>query len=341
MNKQHIHWFTLIIEHQYFKNNECTIFDLLPVYETQRILKNYGIRFQKYQNKYHAYAEVDSSKKIGEELKNTEDLYFQLINSDPNFNNYTDITSQKKEQSVSYITNSEIINRLNKETSVAPKTYLEVRSLRFNLSIPEKKITTIIIKTDNQEIYNQKFSEEQSNIPVDITAFGIGVYELWINGVLSNKFIGLSNTLSTNCYGILHIKMRNILESLKENTIPLLKIFFNARSTFREYVIIVPEDKKIEIKNIEIEASEDEQYKKPKKELYLGNQKANVFTSTNAIKFSQLPKKHAVLKIEYNNQFSDALLELEMKLPVPAISSIIKKEKNNENVYYSQSVIYV
>ncbi|WP_303315351.1 hypothetical protein Q4Q34_15465 [Flavivirga abyssicola] len=338
----HQHWFTIRIEHQYFYNNECDIFELLPMHETRRIMKNYGIRFQKLGHQYYAYAVVAPSKKIWEELQRAEDLYFQLINTDQNFDNYTNVNLPKKEGSVLYITNSEVTNTLKEEETVSPLP-LETRPLRFNVKASITETTSVIIKNSKgQDIFSQQSLKNQSDIPIDISAFGAGIYQLWIDGSLTSTFFGTSQILHTNCYGILHIQMRNIQESLKENTIPSLKVNFESRATFWEYVVIVPKDKKIEIQNMSIESVDSEEYKTSEKKIILGNQEAShVFTSTNAIKLNQKPEKYATLKIRYTNQFSDTLQELDMKMPVPGVSSIITENENNENLYYSQTIIYV
>ena len=342
VQKKHIHWFTLFIEHHYFQNNECPIFDLAATQETQRILKNYGIRFQKIKNEYYAYAEVASSKKIWEELNTADDLFFQLINTDPNFNNYTDVLLPQKENTLLYVTNHEVQNRFNEEVITSSKNTLNVSPLRFNITVSKTEKVSVSVKKNGQEIVNQISPEKQATVFINIQSHGTGVYEVWIDDVLTNTFYGTSEILHQNCYGILHIKMRNIVESLKENTLPTLKLNFNARATFREYIVVIPKDKKIEIKNMEIESIENEDYKAPEKRMVLGNQEeANVFTSVNAIQLSQKPQKHAVLKIQYTNQFSDVVSELDMLMPVPSTSSIVTQKVNNENVYYSQTIIYV
>lgn len=342
MMKKHEHWFTLEIKHPYFYNEECPVFDLLPTPETLRIMKNYDIRFQKLNNQYHFYAAIDPSKKIWEELNTAEDLFFQLINSDPSFDTYTNIVLPKKEDAITYITNTKIVNRFSDEMAIVPETNLSVRPLVFNQPVSKDDATNIILKKDNQEIFTGQSQEKQTIIPVDIRAFGNGVYELWINGSLTTNFFGSASSLTTNCYGILHINMRNVLESLKENTLPVLTANFDVRDTYKEYLVIVPNNKKINIKSMHIESPENEEYAAPEKKMVFDNQEeATVFTSINPIALQQKVINHPVLKIQYTHQFSDVLLELDIKMPTPKVTSVITKTKNNENAYYSQTIIYV
>jgi len=338
----HHHWFTLEIEHEYFQNNECPVFELLPMSETLRIMKNYGMRFQKEGNRYKGHAEVRPSRKIWEELRMAEDLYFLLINTDQNFDNYTNVSLPKKEGTVVYVTNSEPVNRFSNRESVVPQTDLDIRSLRFNVKVSIKESVFVVVKNNQgQTIFNQLSQKRQSSVAVDISVFGAGIYELWIDDVLSSTFFGTSDMIHTSCYGVLHIQMRNVLESLKENTIPSLKVNFESRATFWEYVIIVSEDKKIMVQDMIIENEESEQYIGPEKRIVMGSKISNVFTSTNTIRLSQKTSKHSILKIKYTNHFSDTLLELDMKMPAPSVASIITKKENNEDIFYSQTIIYV
>lgn len=342
MHKEHIHWFTFLIEHLYFNNKECTVFDLIPLQQTQRTLKNYGIRFQKFKNQYLAYAEAAPSKKIWDELAYADDLFFQLINTDATFDNYTDVALPKKANTILYATNEKVVNRFANQPIITVKNTLPIGALRFSVPVSKEKSVSVIIKSNGQEIFNQVSPEKQSTAFIDIQVHGTGVYELWIDNELANTFFGTSERLSTNCYGILHINMRNAVESLRENTLPIVQLHFDARATFREYVVIIPKEKKIDIKNMEIESANNEKYGDVEQKKVLGNEEAsNVFTTTNAIPLYQKAKEHSVLKIQYANQFSDVVTELDIPMPVPSATSLITKQVNNENVYYSQTIIYV
>ncbi len=341
MNKKNEHWFTLAIHHFYFIKNECTVFDIRPTSATQRIMKNYGIRFQKIKNQYLIYVEVAANKKIWEELRTAGDLYFELINTDPYFNNYTEVILPRKENTVYYFTNEAVMNRFNPTGSSALKT-LSYQPLRFNIGVPKDKKSTISIKQNGQEICQLISPEKQATVFIDLNAFGNGIYELWIDNVLSNTFYGASEALNINGLGIFHINLRNALESLKENVLPTLNINFEARATFREYIVVVPEDKKIEVKNITIQGTDNEKYKEPEKKVVFENQgESYIFTSVSAVKLEQKPKEIPLLKVQYVNQFSDVLVEQDMKMPYPSASTMILKNKNNENMYNSQMIIYV
>ncbi|WP_299625674.1 hypothetical protein [uncultured Tenacibaculum sp.] len=342
MSSMYKHWFTLEIVHSYFQNNECTVFDLFPTQYTARILKNYGIKIQKIANKFLFHVNTRDTKQVWEELNNAEDLFFQLLNADVNFDNYTDVLLPKKENTVQYITNDDVINRFNETSSVSPKI-LETYSLRFAVETIKEKEVVLSVRNKGKEIYKIISPENQRTTSIDIEAYGNGVYELWIDNVLSNTFYGTTEIPKQNLYAMVHINMKNAVESIKENRTPVLKVNFKARATYREYVVVVPDYKKIEIKNIKIEGIDEEKYNAAeKKEVIESLGESYVFTSTNPIAFSQKQLKHSVLKIEYVNQFSDTLLEEEMKLPVPNTSSIkIKNNQDNESSYYSQSIIYV
>ncbi|TPN86218.1 hypothetical protein [Aquimarina algicola] len=342
MNTNLYCWLTLEIWHSYFNNGKCSVFQLLPMENTSRLMKNYNIRFRNHENRYEGYVQMRPSKTIWDELNTKEDLYFQLLNTDQNFDNYTNVTLPKKQNTVLYLTNSRVENRIVSEEQIVPETYLDVQSLRFYVAVSSTQSDQVIIRDDRgQEIFTQEVQKEQQKIYVDINTFGTGVYEIWINNTLSKKFFGTSEMIENNCYGIFHLQMKSVLESLKQNITPLLKINFEARSTFWQYVIVVPEDKKITVQDMVIENDSNIKYSGPDKSTVIGGKASNIFTSAETITLQQSATNNSILKIHYNNDFSDLILEQDITIPVPGVSSIITKEVNNENMFYSQTIIYI
>ncbi|WP_075342974.1 hypothetical protein [Tenacibaculum agarivorans] len=342
MNKTYKHWFSLLFNHDYFPNQECTVFNLIPVQDSLKTIKNYRIRFQKDKNEFKCFIEVPETKEIWEELDNAEDLFFYVENTDPYFYNYSDIEHLKDEHVTHYFTNDDITNRFNEKISISPTTKITIQPLSFNLKVDKLQSNTIAVKYKSQNIVNYTSQKGESTIPINLSAFGSGQYELWINNILQNKFYATSTMPSLHSLGILHINMRNIRESLKENTLPKMNINFSARAAFREYVVVIPEYKKIEIKNISIDSGGNETYSPPeKKVVFQEHGESYVFVSEQPLKFYQKTKAHPLLKIQYMNQFSDVLIEHDLKIPVPNANSIKIKSKNDEDTYYSQSIIYV
>ncbi len=333
------HWFTFSIAHDYFLDNACPVFELSPMQDTIRTLKNFGIQFQKSQQEYHYYAHVCSSKTIWQELATADDLYFQLRNTDQNFDNYTKGSLPKKEDRFLYITNSKVANRSQKKEIVTPELDLEIHPLRFDIKTKKTATETIVIKNSTGTIIVSEVSSKNStSIAIDLHIHGSGIYELWRDHTYSKTFFATSDRIHQQCYGILHIQLKNSLASLKENTTPVLQLRFEARAAFWEYLIVISEDKRIEVQKMTIDSTE---YSDPKKQIVLDDKTAYVFSSKKAIKLLQRPPQFAALKIQYTNQFSDTISELEIKMPVPSTASVISKTKNNERTYHTQTIIYV
>lgn len=335
-------WLTLEIQHQYFENELCPVFDLVPMRSTQRLMKNYNIRIQKNKNRYIGYVNVRPSKSIWEELEMNEDFYFQMINSDPEFDNYTDVPLVRKEESVLYLTNSQIANRSHEEEYITPNTFVQVQALRFSVTVQSDPLVSVVVKNNvGDEVFNQIADKNQSSVFIDISVFGNGIYEIWVDGKRTKIFFGTSEKIEDQCYGIFHLQMKKVTESLKENTTPILKVGFQARATYWRYAIVISEDKNITIQDMTLLGVNKEQYSGPTIENIIGGKESNVFTSTKVLKLHQKMKETPMLKIIYNNDFSDTVLELDMKMPIPKVSSIITKKENNENLLYSQTIIYV
>lgn len=338
MNLQH--WFTLEILHEYFDNEVCSVFELMPMPTTKRLLKNYNIHIKKHENQYHGYVNVGSSKNIWEELPVKYDLYFQLINTDTDFDNYTDVSLPKKEGALLYLTNSDIPVSTTKE-ELPSTTYLPVQSLHFQVETVSESPTSVVVKDSyGQEVFNRLTHENQSSISVDISVFGTGIYQLWIADKLSKTFIGTSEKLESHCYGIFHLQMKSMLTSLKNTNPPLFKVNFTARAAYWQYAVIIPKDKKITVQDIHIEGTDDKEFSGPEKKM-IGKEEAKLFTSPTTIKLHESARASPLLKMRYNNDFSDTVLELDIKMPVPKASVMITKKENDENLFYSQSIIYV
>ncbi|MGY3791994.1 hypothetical protein [Aquimarina sp. 433] len=342
MSVQLQQWFSLEIMHEYFHEQKCTVFALVPLLRTKQLMKNYGIHIRQIENTYTGYVSVKNASKIWEELSMEEDLYFQMICIDSNFNNYTNTSPSLKEDTLLYISNFQVANRLHAEESINPEKYLPVQSLRFNVSVPVDKQVTIDVKdSKGNKIYSKDSISNESIVYVDIEVFGSGMYEIWIDNQLQSSFLGISERIDDHCYGIFHIRMKSILESLKENTIPAIQVNFKSRETFWQYLVVIPEDRKIIIRELAIEGEDQISYMGPEEKEIVGGEKSKVFTSPKTIKLQQKIRDHPLLKMKYSNSFSDTILELDMKMPLPNVSKIVSAKENNENIYYSPTIIYV
>lgn len=331
-------WFILEILHEYFDNEVCRALNLVPMVSTQRVMRNYDIRIEALENLFYGYVGGVSLTSPWDALQRIDDLFFQLINSDPNFDNYTDITIPKEAGTLLYLKNPTVGTD---QQTIAINTYLPLQSLVFQVKIPSGSPIQIVIKNgQGVDIFNQLTHNNQSSISIDISAFGTGVYELWMAGALSKTFIGTSEKIQRNCYGILHLQMDSILATLKNKELPVFKVSFIAKATYWQYAVVVSQDKKITVQDIGIESVNGEPYLGPIKKI-VGSDLADLFTSPNIIKLHQKARAGPILKMHYKNDFSDIVLELDIKMPQPDVSKTITKKENNKSLFYSQTIIYV
>lgn len=330
-------WFSFQIEHDFFPEKTCTTFKLAPLAYTQHIFKNYNIKLQQQGNDYQLYTKVPKSSTVWDTLSQLEDVFIQLINTDENFYNYTEAEAPFNSKTLDYITNTKANNSKLQETAVNAKTNpIEVFALQFN--VDTTTVSKVEIKDHLGTSILQKDTSTLSTTPVRINATNAGIYQLWLDGTLNKTFLASPYPLHEHCYGILHIQPKLVLESLKENTCPKLKLYFEARATFWKYIIVVSEAKKINIKTLQIDNTLYDTYKQ---ELVLGNKQGYTITSKQPLKLIKQPKTYSNLNVEYTNQFSDAVVELDVKLPVPSVKSISKITKNEKSAYCSKTIIYV
>lgn len=331
------HWLTVTIEHEYFKEGICPVFDLIPTALTHSVLKNYDIHIRKLANQYQVYVDIASSKAVGEALP-TSDLFFQLIHTDPYFNSYTEVPLDTSKDHLVLLKNANQPQSSEGNTLLSA-TYLPVQPLRFQVDTAANSKNQVIVKnSEGTEVFNQITTEKQSRLSINIEAFGSGLYELWIDKKLTNTFFGTSESLEEACYGILQLQMHPIIAALATQRVPELTARFSARQTYWQYAVIVPADKKIVVHDMQVEGAENTLYSGPE-EKKIGTASARVFTSPNAIKLSQNIRGSPVLKMKYSNEFSAAVLELDVKMPLPKASAVLPQK--TENAFYAQTIIYV
>ncbi len=336
-------WLAVTIWHEYFDKKECPVFELKAIGSTARMMKNYDVSIRKYSNQFHAYAGVKDTKNLWDELKGIDDLYFQMINTDVYFNSYTSLSKEKLSEDLLYITNPKVENRFQSSGLLEPEEYVVSKGLQFTIEVIADKNQKIQLKNSEGDwVYESNSPINQANCLINLKGYITGIYELWIDEKKVHKLFVTNESIDQNCYGILHIQMAKIIVSLKENTIPAIEINFETKSTFWQYAIVIPEDKKITIQELKIEDTQQNKYVNEEEKQLAGGITAQIYTAPEAVKLKQNVNKNPILKLQYSNEFSDTVIELDKKMPTPQVSNIITKKKDNaENAYYSQTIVYV
>jgi hypothetical protein len=274
---------------------------------------------------------VRPSKRVWQELETADDLYFQLLNTDKNFNAYTEMPIVQNAHSLVYITNA-----TTQPQSQTTPNIITYSPLQF--SVDTVSVNTVVIKNAQGTCIFEAATSSVLQVNINLNRFGTGRYELWLDGILSKSFFGTSERLHPQCYGILQIQTSNCLEVLKLDTLPSLTLNFESRAVYWKYLIVIPSDKNISISTIDID---NDAYTPPETQTVFNDKTAYAFTSRQPIKLIKSPQHYDVLKLQYTQQFSDSPIEQDMKLPVPAAHTLQKEEKNNAHSYYAQSIIYV
>ena len=79
------------IKHDFFKNNNCSTFEIRPDIETQDLFRNYGIIFKKTSNGFVLISSGELRYSSGS-FSGPINLRFSLKNNDPLFLNYTNLS---------------------------------------------------------------------------------------------------------------------------------------------------------------------------------------------------------------------------------------------------------
>ncbi len=325
------HWFTFTITHEYFTNSICPVFNIVPTHDTYKVFKNFDIKCQLQQQQLLIYAKVRPSKSIAQELQTASDLFLQLIPTDNNFSSYTKLPSNKTQDNLIYVTNS----NPSTEEVVPPTTIVSHTPLRF--TVTTKNVQHLSVKNMQGATVFEQSTANTPRTTVDLRALGTGRYDLWLDGKLSKSFLGTTEPLHERCFGIVHLQMQHTVDLLKTLTLPALTLHFESKATYWEYLVVVPQDKKINLKRLEIAPD----LYKPKTETLFQNKTAYVFVSQQPLKLVKAPQQYSILKLQYTHQFSDTIEEQDIKLPVPAANATRQTIENNENIYYSRTIIYV
>jgi len=341
MNFQPCFQFTIL--HDYFRDGMCTAFGLSPLADTRSIMKNYHLRLQNQVNTYTLYAGTDNVQSP-ELLDGAGDLYFQLLNFDKYFNNYTNIIPLLPGQNeVLFISNEGTSNTGSAVPINLTPVRLPYQRLCFEVNLANatsSESTLEIRQSGGAKIYTATVPKGVLQTKVDIRSWGAGVYDIWVDGKRTKSFFGTPEALGTQCYGIVHFTTDVLNAAMKQGKVLEYQLHFEARDIFSEYAVVIPSGKKIKVQELTIQSSDATVYNGPVTE-QVGLQPAQVFTSQKTVKISQDARGSPVLNLKYNNEFSTSVQEIQIDLPAPQVSGIFPRRQPAEDSYYARSIIYV
>jgi len=338
-------WLELEVTHTYFVDNVCSVLNLVPTDTTAQIFKNYQILLKRHANKLSFFVGLAEGESLDvlKQFEGISNLYFQVLQEDNFFFSYTDIEFSNEEELLFF-------SNLNKDTSAtqlqlsqfANKTDLvSKRPEVFNVSLKPDDTLLEVKSFDGTVVITEDVSNvENPNYVVNLGGQESGVYQLFTNGQLTDTFFMTSETMEINAIGVIQLHMESLKNSYQDGLI--YHIDFDSRSVHRQYKVVLPTARKIEVTTIEIQGMENEKYDGPEQEKLMGEQMAAVFTSDIPLQLKIELDKHPQLNVIYTSEFSNRTNELEIKLPNPGLERITKNiNEENEVSFFSSTIIYV
>jgi len=338
-------WLELEVTHTYFVDNVCSVLNLVPTDTTAQIFKNYQILLKRHANKLSFFVGLAEGESLDvlKQFEGISNLYFQVLQEDNFFFSYTDIEFSNEEELLFF-------SNLNKDTSAtqlqlsqfANKTDLvSKRPEVFNVSLKPDDTLLEVKSFDGTVVITEDVSNvENPNYVVNLGGQESGVYQLFTNGQLTDTFFMTSETMEINAIGVIQLHMESLKNSYQDGL--TYHIDFDSRSVHRQYKVVLPTARKIEVTTIEIQGMENEKYHGPEQEKLMGEQMAAVFTSDIPLQLKIELDKHPQLNVIYTSEFSNRTNELEIKLPNPGLERITKNiNEENEVSFFSSTIIYV
>lgn len=349
MDFRYIQWLGIDIMHNYFAKGVCNVLSLVPTRDTSILMKNYSVRVREFENKVSFFCGINtnSDASIQQAMDGLDKLCFQIVSSDKNFINYTDISYPSQEGSVYFFSNGgnkTDRSALQQGQYVSAADQVIYKPFIFSVPLsPSDNAGVLSIKNEEgQEVVRWQVSQSVKTYTVNLKPYGEGRYTLWINDQLHASYFVSGRDIAENCIGFLQLTLPEIISVTNIQQIKTLTLRFNARSTYWKYAVLLAPDRQIKIKDILIEHSENTEYLGPVSESIVGGGMANVFTSRKPIPLNQGNANKQVLRVRYYNNFSDRLQEMSIKMPVPDVSKlIIAKDDANALSYFSSKIIYL
>ncbi len=234
-------WCTLELSDLDLSNTMRGNVRLQPFEETQLRMKIYGIRGQFINTSYKTYVSMRSSKNVWEELQMSKDLYFQLTHEDTE-------ASEGCATSVPQKTIPYFKTRVFQETFRAEESLISsnisIHSLRFDLEVSELLNTYVYVKDANgKKIVVAYTHKNQSHLAIDLTAFGIGVYEIWMNDTLLETVFATNQKIEANCKAIVQMDMDTIVTTLRQHNVPMFSIALATTNEYKSQELILQDQK--------------------------------------------------------------------------------------------------
>ena len=345
MNLRYHKWLEIEVTHTYFVDNICSVLNLVPTAATAHLFKNYQILAKRHANTLSFYVGLveGATLDILTQFEGISSLYFQVMQEDSLFFSYTDIEFSREEKLLFF-------SNLNKNAGATQlqlgqftnaSNLLTRRPEVFALNLKPSDTQLEIKALDGRTVILEDVSNaENPNYTINLSGQESAVYQLFLNSELIDLFFMTPERLDSYTIGVIQIDMH----SLKQNYMDgfTYQLAFDARAVHRQYKIVLPTTRQIDVSTIEIKGMENEKYNGPVKENLMGDQMVEVFTSDIPLKLKIQLEKHPQLYMTYTSELSNRANDLELKLPNPSAENISKNNNESDEVsFVSSTIIYV
>ena len=338
-------WLELEVTHTYFKDNVCSVLNTVPTGTTAQLFKNYQILLKRHANKLSLFVGLAEGESLDvlKQFEGISNLYFQILQEDNFFFSYTDFAFSIEEELLffSNLNKEASANQLQQSQFTNKTDLVSKRPDVFSIGLKTEDTSLEIKNSEGTSIINEAVSNaENPNYVVNLSGQESGVYQLFINGQLMDTFYMNSERFIQNTIGVIQLNMESLKNSYEDGL--TYHIDFDSRLVHRQYKVVLPTARKIEVTTMEIQGMEGEKYEGPVKEKLIGDQTAEVFTSDIPLQLKIELDKHPQLNVVYTSEFSNRTNELEIKLPNPGLEGITKNiNEENEVSFFSSTIIYV
>ena len=209
--------FEVVFEHEYFKNGLIPDLEIIPTYQTQELLRNYGMLFKKTERGIVILYEIDTAIAAESPLKpvvSDEIFSFELYMTNPYFSNYSNIPLNHKYPDFFYFNNLDenIVDSnllLNKQNYSNASDITELTSNIFNLEKITVSPTSLleIIDICGTKVFSKTISSQNGSLiyQLDFDKIGSGRLDIYIDGSIYKKIYTDKAVSRKSLFGILDI----------------------------------------------------------------------------------------------------------------------------------------
>jgi hypothetical protein len=357
--------FSVIFQHDYYKNGLCPDFITIPTDNTSKILRKTGLIFKSNRTGFHVLGDTEqqgSNFKLKKEFEKNQKLTFLLKLNKYNFINFTDIPINKDKNQVFYFNNLTsyessgnlfLINKDEIPKTSANNSLIKLASkyYKYFYTGTGTNKTAILSFPDDGIILNKSLENNSGefDFQFDLSNYNTGRCEFNVDAI-TDKFYSANEYYGQNIFAIIEIFIKDTVPSnyqfidssffvqKKEYIIP-----FTNRSTIWRYFVYDKITNSLNNPNI-IMSGREFKLETALTTEYPDKYSLYKFTSvepgvpTNVDKIPLTEEK--ITSIKLHGEINAISKDIIMNMPNPDVS-LIKPDITDTNKIFSDIIIYV